>query len=53
LRPFNDRQLNRDLAIVCAKVADAQPRLPDGHRLVFTVAGAARPVLDVPQRSVA
>jgi len=53
LRPFNDRQLNRDLAIVCAKVADAQPHLPDGHRLVFTVAGAARPVLDVPQRSVA
>jgi len=53
LRPFNDRQLNRDLTIVCAKVADAQPRLPDGHRLVFTVAGAARPVLDVPQRSVA
>jgi len=53
LRPFNDRQLNRDLAIVCAKVADAQPHLPDGHRLVFTVAGTARPVLDVPQRSVA
>lgn len=53
LRPFNDRQLNRDLAAVCAKVLEARPRLPDGRRLVFAVAGAARPVLDVPQRSVA
>jgi len=53
LRPFNDRQLNRDLAAVCAKVLEARPHLPDGRRLVFTVAGAARPVLDVPQRSVA
>jgi len=53
LRPFNDRQLNRDLAAVCARVDDAQPHLPDGRRLVFTIAGAACPVLDVPQRSVA
>ncbi len=53
LRPFNDRQLNRDLATVCAKVLEGRPHLPDGLRLVFTVAGAARPVLDVPQRSVA
>jgi len=53
LRPFNDRQLNRDLAAVCARVHDARPHLPDGCRLVFTVAGAGRPVLDVSQRSVA
>ena len=53
LRPFNDRQLNRDLAAVCAKVLEVRPHLPDGRRLVFTVAGAARPVLDVPQRGVA
>ncbi len=53
LRSFNDRQLNRDLAAVCANVLEARPHLPDGRRLVFTVIGASRPVLDVPQRSVA
>jgi hypothetical protein len=41
LRPFNDRGLNRDLAEVCARVAEAQPHLPDGRRLVFTVSGAS------------
>lgn len=40
LRPFNDRPLNRDLAAVCAKVAEMQPRFPDGRCLVFAVAGA-------------
>ena len=33
LRPFNDRQLNGDLAIVCERVATAAPQLPDGRRL--------------------
>jgi hypothetical protein len=37
LRPFNDAQLNRDLDALCTRVATAQPRLPDGRRLVFTV----------------
>jgi hypothetical protein len=37
LRPFNDAQLNRDLHALCTRVATAQPRLPDGRRLVFTV----------------
>ena len=37
LRPFNDRQLNRDLETVCTQVNAAQPRLPDGHRLQFRV----------------
>jgi hypothetical protein len=39
LRPFNDRQLNRDLAAVCARVNELQPRLPDGRRLLFFVDG--------------
>ena len=39
LRPFNDRQLNRDLRVVCERVAAAQPHLPDGRRLCFTIAG--------------
>lgn len=30
LRPFNDRQLNRDLAALCGKVGELRPRLPDG-----------------------
>ena len=39
LRPFNDRQLNRDLAEVCARVNQLQPALPDGRRLVLSVSG--------------
>ncbi len=39
VRPFTDRQLNRDLAAVCSRVAAAQPRLPDGRQLIFTVCG--------------
>jgi len=35
LKQFNDRALNRDLEALCAKVAQEQPRLPDGHRLLF------------------
>jgi hypothetical protein len=35
LRPFNDRQLNRDLEAVCEKVNAQEPRLPDGRRLRF------------------
>jgi hypothetical protein len=38
LRPFNDRQFNRDLSLVCERVETAQPRLPDGRRLRFTLA---------------
>jgi hypothetical protein len=37
LRPFNDRQLNRDLALLCARVNEASPRLPDGRHLVFAL----------------
>jgi hypothetical protein len=38
LRPFNDRQLNRDLRLLCERVEAAQPKLPDGRRLRFTLA---------------
>jgi hypothetical protein len=37
LRPFNDRMLNRDLAVLCDRVNQASPRLPDGRRLSFTI----------------
>lgn len=35
LRPFNDRQLNRDLDTLCERVNQAQLRLPDGRFLEF------------------
>jgi len=37
LHPFNDRQFNRDLAALCAKVDERRPRLPDGWRLVLVM----------------
>jgi hypothetical protein len=37
LRPFNDRALNRDLAVLCERVNQASPRLPDGRLLSFTI----------------
>jgi hypothetical protein len=40
LRPFNDRALNRDLAMLCERVNQASPRLPDGSRLSFTICPA-------------
>ena len=39
LRQFTDRQLNRDLAALCRRVAAANPRLPDGRQLIFTTCG--------------
>jgi hypothetical protein len=40
LCPFNDAQLTRDLVVLCQRVEAAQPRLPDGRRLVLRIAGA-------------
>ncbi len=37
LRPFNDRALNRDLIVLCERVNQASPRLPDGRLLMFTI----------------
>jgi hypothetical protein len=39
LRPFNDRQLTRDLSVICERVMAAKPRLHDGRRLCFTIKG--------------
>ena len=35
LRPFNNRQLNRDLLAVCQRVNEVQSRLPDGRLLIL------------------
>ena len=37
LRPFHDRALNRDLALLCIRVNEASPRLPDGRQLFLTL----------------
>lgn len=46
LRPFNDRQYNRDLHLLCQLVNQKQPHLPDGRLLTFSVWTSNRPVLD-------
>jgi hypothetical protein len=53
LRPFNDRQLTRDLALLCERIRAMQPRLPDGRRLTFSIADAERPILHVQDQAVA
>jgi len=53
LIPFNDRALNRDLELLCARVAEAQPHLPDGRRLVFRGQGLSFLSLDAQQPLVA
>ncbi len=35
LRPFNNRQLTRDLLAVCQRVNEIHPRLPDGRLLIL------------------
>jgi hypothetical protein len=53
LKPFNDRALNRDLMVVCTKIAQDQLCLPDGRRLLFHVQGACILHLDAQAKEVA
>jgi hypothetical protein len=53
LKRFNDRALNRDLEVLCAKVAKAQPHLPDGRRLIFRLQGTGILHLDAQEKEVA
>lgn len=53
LRPFNDRRLTRDLVELCQRVEAAQPRLPDGRKLVLWVASSCCPALAAQQGKVA
>ncbi len=50
LRPFNDRQLTRDLHTLCERVTAAAPRLPDGRQLVMTVAALPTCISDPHRR---
>jgi len=45
LRPFHDRQYNRDLLLLCQRVNEKQPHLPDGRLLQFSVMQMARSIL--------
>lgn len=47
LRPFNDRQLNRDLVLLCERVNVAQPQLPDGRALVLRISREMRPSVEL------
>src|SRR6266536_6240124 len=53
LKRFNDRALNRDLEMVCAKVVQARPCLPDGRRLIFRLPGTGILPLDAQEQAVA
>ena len=53
LKPFNDRALNRDLLLLCTKVAQDPLYLPDGRRLIFRVQGTGILHLDAQERAVA
>jgi hypothetical protein len=53
LRPFHDRQYNRDLVTLCERVNAAAPQLPDGRRLIFQVRDIPCPVLHVQKRQMA
>jgi hypothetical protein len=37
LRPIVERALTRDLTILCGRVNQASPHLPDGRRLLFSI----------------
>lgn len=45
LNPFNDRQYNRDLSLLCQRVNEKQLHLPDGRLLLLSVRQMARPIL--------
>jgi hypothetical protein len=53
LRPFNECQLNRDLAALCARVEARAPRLPDGRRLLLILGTARRLKLAVSPHQIA
>src|SRR5262249_17402496 len=46
LRPFNNRQYNLDLYLLCKRVNQKQPPLPDGLLLLFSVLSSASLILN-------
>ena len=50
LRPFNDRQLMRDLYVLCERVTAGAPRLVDGRQLVMTLVALPTCISDLHRR---
>jgi hypothetical protein len=53
LHPFNDRQYNCDLLLVCQRVNEKHLQLPDGRLLLLSVKERARPILHQQLRLIA
>ncbi len=53
LYPFNDRQYNRDLLLLCQRVNEKHLHLPDGRLLLFSIQEKARPILHQQHRLIA
>jgi hypothetical protein len=53
LRPFNDRALTRELALLCERVTAVRPCLSDGRVLTVSILDADRPLLYEPIEAVA
>jgi hypothetical protein len=53
LRPFNDRQYNRDLSLLCQRVNEKQLHLPDGRLLLFSIQESTCPILHQQHRLIA
>ncbi len=52
-RPFNDKQLNQDLTLLCERVRKVAPHLPDGKQLLFSVGRMSYPILDQQKQRLA
>jgi len=53
LLPFNDRQYNRDLSLLCHRVNEKQLHLPDGRLLLFSIQERTRLILHQQHRLIA
>jgi hypothetical protein len=53
LHPFNDRQYNRDLLLMCQRVNEKHLHLPDGRLLLLSVKMCTRPILHQQLRPIA
>lgn len=53
LKRCNDRALSRDLEMLCARVTQERPRLPDGRSLLFRVQGTGILHLNAQEKEVA
>jgi hypothetical protein len=53
LRPFNDRALTHDLALLCERLGSLCPRLPAGRALRIAIASGSGPLRAAQSQQVA